>query len=64
MNNINSHSQCDNEEDSKSTSDVPSKKSGKKDAERRPKTYNLTTNDQRRKLLELISVKGHSVLKV
>lgn len=31
---------------------------------KRPKTYNLTTNEQRRELLDAISKKGLSVLKV
>jgi len=37
---------------------------GKRVSERRPKTYNLTTNEQRKKLLDAISIKGLSVLKV
>ena len=31
---------------------------------KRPKNYSLTTNDQRQKLLDAISVRGLSVLKV
>ena len=37
---------------------------GKRSLEKRPKTYNLTTNEQRRKLLDAVSTKGISVLRV
>lgn len=37
---------------------------GKRPLKTRPKTYNLTTNEQRRKLLDAISTKGLSVLRV
>ncbi len=38
--------------------------SGKHLPEKRPKTYHLTTNDQRKKLLDAIAIKGLSVLRV
>jgi len=33
-------------------------------SEKRPKTYHLTTNEQRRKLIDAIAFNGQSVLKV
>ena len=36
----------------------------KRSHDNRPKTYSLTTNEQRQKLLDAISVRGLSVLRV
>ena len=52
-------SSCSDSEEAKSFASH-----GKKTADRRPKTYHLTTNDQRRKLLDYIALRGYSVLKV